>query len=105
MPAQVWRTAAQYLDYLFNNPYGVDVGIPVYMPNYSYFQGLVYSSTGMVVVAGPVRLIGMILTPDPQIGGILLQNGAMLTTNPDYLERITPVHNRFRVVEWKEVAP
>lgn len=85
-----------YLDRLFRGE--LDTHSQLYIPGYAYFQGVV-GSGGPVTVAGQVRVIGGASGSSGK-----LQNGAMVTTAPDYLEgRVTPSRNRFRVTEWKEL--
>lgn len=89
-------TPKEYLDRLFDGK--TDTHSRLYIPGYAYFQGAVGSGGG-VTVAGPVRVIGGLTG-----GSGKLADGAMVTTNPDYLDgRVNPGRNRFRIVEWKEV--
>lgn len=89
-------TPREYLDRLFDGK--GDTHSRLYIPGYSYFQGAVGSGAS-VTVAGQVRVIGGLAG-----GSGRLSDGAMVTTNPDYLDgRVTPGRNRFRIVEWKEV--
>lgn len=93
-------TPALYLDQLFNKPF--DPRLKVYIPAYSYFQGVAYSPQNLQVL-GQVRLLGSAMTEGPT-SQITLANGAMITTEPDYLaDKIKPAQNRYKVLEWKEV--
>lgn len=71
----------------------------LYIPNYSYFQGFIYTPKGMAVI-GQVRLIGGAAAGE----SVALRDGAMLTTNPEAMSnRIQPSRFRYQVVNWKEV--
>jgi hypothetical protein len=71
----------------------------LYIPNYSYYQGLVYSPKGLSVI-GQVRLIGGAAARED----ISMRNGAMATTNPDaFRGRVKPTRYRYHVSEWHEV--
>jgi hypothetical protein len=71
----------------------------LYIPNYSYHQGLVYSPKDITIV-GQVRVIGGIVGQDD----VYINNGAMVTTNPEALQnRIQPSRFRYQISNWKEV--
>jgi len=96
------------MDIFFNDP--GDKDLELYVPGYAYFQGIIYSN-GNVQALGPIRIIGGIIcqrkNPDdlsepPK--SIKLEKGAMLTTNPDYLDKkMTPPSIRLRITRWKEI--
>lgn len=88
-------TPAEFLDRLFGG--SGDTHSRLYIPGYGYFQGAI-GSDGNVTVAGHVRVIGGV---SGRAGR--LQDGAMVTTNPDYLDNMQPGRSRFRIVEWKEI--
>jgi hypothetical protein len=89
-----------YLQALFHNPYSPL--LQFYIPKYSYFQGLCYSAANLQIL-GQVRLIGSAFNSD-STKQILLAQGSMLTTDPDYLlGNIQPPHQRYTILEWKEV--
>jgi hypothetical protein len=94
------------MEELLNNPTSKD--LQLYVPGYAYFQGVVYSK-GNISALGPVRIIGGVIcqTPDDSATKkqIILQKGAMLTTNPDYLKRtLTPPALKLKVTRWEEKA-
>lgn len=96
------------MNIFFNDPGDKDLSL--YIPGYSYFQGMIYSN-GNVHMMGPIRVIGGIICQrkDPDDfseapKSIKLDRGAMLTTNPDYLgKKMTPPGVRLRITKWKEV--
>ncbi|MCL5037218.1 MAG: hypothetical protein M1269_08905 [Chloroflexi bacterium] len=94
----------EYFDLFFYN--STNGRLNLYIPNYAYFQGLVYSH-GNFTAAGPLRVIGGVVALDPSsaIGrNINLEDGAMLTTDPEYLSQVFPPYTRsYRVIEWKEI--
>lgn len=93
-------TPAAYLDQLFHQPF--DPQLQVYVPAYSYFQGVAYSPKNLQVL-GQVRLLGAAMTEGPT-SQITLANGAMITTEPDYLaDKMQPAQRRYKVLEWKEI--
>jgi len=97
----------QYLNLFFNSPWDSRMGL--YIPGYAYFQGIIYSQ-GNITAAGPVRIIGGVvansLNTSPHGKKILIEKGAMLTADPDYLlKQVQRSNNFLRVVEWKEITP
>ena len=71
----------------------------LYIPNYAYFQGFIYSPKGFSVI-GQVRLIGGAAAGQ----GASLRDGAMITTNPEAMQnRIQPSRYRYQISNWKEV--
>lgn len=113
-PPQVFESTAtpeglstsNYMATFFSNPVAKD--LKLYVPGYAYFQGIVYSK-GNITALGPIRVIGGIVTKAPPQGssepkGITLKKGAMLTTDPEYLNRRTnPPQVRLRVTQWEEI--
>lgn len=91
-------TPEQFLDGLFDG--ARDTRSQLYIPGYAYVQGAVASGmSGDVTVVGPVRVIGGTTAG----GSSKLEEGAMVTTAPEYLDgRVTPSRHRFQVVQWKE---
>jgi hypothetical protein len=80
--------------------------LQLYIPGYAYYQGIVYSN-GEIRAMGPIRVIGGVFcqTPDGAASEkqILLEKGAMLTTNPDYLKRkLNPSSLKLKVTQWEE---
>lgn len=80
--------------------------LQLYIPGYAYFQGVVYS-TGNIKALGPVRIIGGVVcqTPSDAVDKkqIVLEKGAMLTTNPDYLKKkLNPPALKLKVTRWEE---
>lgn len=71
----------------------------LYIPNYAYYQGIVYSPSGVVVI-GQVRLVGGLASG----GDVALREGAMATACPDaFRGRVNPSRYRYYVSEWQEV--
>lgn len=71
----------------------------LYIPNYAYYQGFIYTPKTMSVI-GQVRLIGGTAAG----ADVTLRNGAMVTTNPEaMLNRVQPSRYRYQVVRWKEI--
>ncbi len=71
----------------------------LYIPNYAYYQGFIYTPKGMSVI-GQVRLIGGAAAEQ----NVALRSGAMVTTNPEaMLNRVQPSRYRYQVVRWKEI--
>jgi len=105
--AQVLNTT-DFMDMLFNDP--GDKKLKLYVPGYAYFQGVIYSN-GNIQAKGPVRIIGGVicqrkdpadLSETPK--SITLKDGAMLTTDPDYLDkRLSPPNLRLRITKWEEM--
>jgi len=99
-------STTDFMDMFFNDPGDKDLSL--YIPGYAYFQGVLYSN-GNVQALGPIRVIGGIIsqrqTPgDPNPGSIKMEKGAMLTTNPEYIEkRFVPPNTKLRIVKWKEI--
>lgn len=70
----------------------------LYIPNYAYYQGIVYSPQGVSVI-GQVRVVGGIASG----ADVSLRNGAMATTCPDaFRGRVSPSRYRYYVSEWRE---
>ncbi|MCD6309144.1 MAG: hypothetical protein J7M18_00410 [Candidatus Eremiobacteraeota bacterium] len=94
----------EYFDLFFYNP--TNGRLNLFIPNYAYFQGLVYTH-GNFTAAGPLRVIGGVvaLSTTPGTGkNIHLQDGAILTTDPEYLRQVFPPYTRsYRIIEWKEI--
>ncbi len=94
--------AVEFLDFLFQQPYSPQTRL--YLPNYAYFQGLVYAR-GDVGVFGQVRVIGGTAAPGPD-GDTRLGYGAMITASPQYVtHRATPRSPRLHIASWKETNP
>ena len=98
-------SANDYIEMFFNDP-----GNPLLylvVPEYVYFQGLVYSK-GHIKTMGPMRVMGGVFCTKDDAGAekqVSLESGAMLTTIPEYQQqRLIPPKNRFRVVNWAEVG-
>ena len=71
----------------------------LYIPNYSYYQGFIYTPKGLAVI-GQVRLIGGAAAGE----SVSLRDGAMMTTNPEAMQkRIQPSRFRYQITNWKEV--
>lgn len=68
-------------DYVIQLLSGVNVGIDLRLPGYSYFQGVIQAKNH-VVVAGQVRIVGGIVGVDEPDATLNLYNGAMVTSNP-----------------------
>ncbi len=89
-----------YFDKFFNDP--SDKDLLLYVPGYSYLQGIVYAN-GDVKALGPIRVIGGIIENNPD-KSIVLEKGAMLTTNPDYIKsHISSSSVKLKVTKWEEV--
>lgn len=90
----------EYLDRLFNYP--DDPMTRLYLPNYSYAQGLTYAR-GNLGIYGQVRTFGGAVAAGPT-SWATLGYGAMVTTNPEFLrERFVPETARYQILEWKLV--
>lgn len=71
----------------------------LYIPNYAYYQGFIYTPKTMSVI-GQVRLIGGTAAG----ADVFLRSGAMVTTNPEaLLNRVQPNRYRYQIVHWKEI--
>ena len=71
----------------------------LYIPNYSYYQGFVYSPRHISII-GQVRLIGGVASGE----NLFINSGAMVTTNPEAQQnRIQPGRFRYQITNWKEV--
>ena len=96
---------AAYIDMFFNDP--ANPVLQLVVPDYVYFQGLVYSK-GNIKTMGPIRVMGgMFCTKDGSgdVKQVTLEGGAMVTTVPEYQrQKLLPPRNRFRVVNWSEVG-
>lgn len=60
---------------------GVNVGVDLRLPGYSYFQGVIQANNH-VVIAGQVRVVGGVIGVDAPDATLNLYNGAMITSNP-----------------------
>ncbi len=89
-----------YFEEFFNSP--TDKDLLLYVPGYSYLQGIIYAN-GNVKALGPIRVIGGIIENNPD-KSIVLEKGAMLTTNPDYLKAHTNSSSvKLKITKWEEV--
>jgi hypothetical protein len=71
----------------------------LYIPNYAYYQGFIYTPKGLSVI-GQVRLIGGAAAGQ----SVSLRDGAMITTNPEAMQnRVQPSRYRYQISNWKEV--
>lgn len=71
----------------------------LYIPNYSYFQGIVYSPKALSII-GQVRVVGGVVARED----VSMRNGAMATTNPEaFRGRVKPSRFRYHVTEWQEL--
>ncbi|MBT9588934.1 hypothetical protein IV102_36710 [bacterium] len=71
----------------------------LYIPNYAYYQGLIYTPKGLSVI-GQVRIIGGAAAR----ASVALRDGAMVTTNPEaFQDRVQPTRFRYQITNWKEV--
>lgn len=77
-----------------------------FIPGYAYFQGVVYT-TGSFKAVGHVRVIGGIISSNNiSPGTIYIQNGAVLTSCPEYLSSyITGGRNSLVITKWEEISP
>ncbi len=96
----------KWMQMFFDDPQNPMLTLAI--PGYVYFQGVVYAK-GNIKSTGPIRVIGGIVSNkegrNVEDGGkISLENGAILTTNPEYLEKYTdPPKIKYKVVKWREV--
>ncbi|MDQ7822831.1 MAG: hypothetical protein RDV48_08570 [Candidatus Eremiobacteraeota bacterium] len=104
-------SGAQYMDWFLNSSQNPNLNR--FLPNYSYFQGLLYSN-GKVEVVGPVRVIGGVFSScdNAEQGHLgttgkenVLQKGAMITTDSEYLQSFS-VHPapKLHITQWEEVT-
>lgn len=89
-----------YLQLLFKSPY--DPRVQLYLPKYSYYQGLVYAARNLQVI-GQVRVVGAAMNAGSN-SKMLVAQGAMVTTDPDYLkDQLQPPNQRYTILQWKEI--
>ncbi|MCE1247114.1 MAG: hypothetical protein LWY06_10760 [Firmicutes bacterium] len=80
--------------------------LQLYIPGYAYYQGVIYSN-GNVRTMGPIRVIGGVVCKNSDSSAdekqILMEKGAMLTTNPEYLKKkLSPPSLKLKVTQWEE---
>ncbi|MFN8610341.1 MAG: hypothetical protein U0931_22580 [Vulcanimicrobiota bacterium] len=94
--ASLSPTHSDYVNNLFGNvnPAGVDVNLG--LPNYAYFQGLLYSKQN-IFMAGQVRVVGGLVAQ----GNVTVAGEGMVTSNPEsQLNRISVTKARWKVEAW-----
>jgi len=94
--ASLGPTPSDYVNNLFGNvnPSGVEVNVG--LPNYAYFQGLLYSQQN-VFLAGQVRVVGGLIAT----GNVTVAGNGMVTTNPEsQIGRVNVGQARWKVESW-----
>ena len=95
-PVPLAADTDDYIDNLFGNINPSTLSLNLGLPNYAYFQGLIYTRQNFFM-AGQVRVVGGVVAEN----NLSIAGDGMLTTNPEsQFDRISVGHARWKVESW-----